>query len=210
MCVSFFSTINFTLCFCVTDCFQIFIFKDFGSIFSTLLPGTQAKLSPPEGQKVLDGLEVKVGFGSVWKESLGELSGGQRSVDYRCRNLLSCTVLNRAGILQPKGGFQPFSRLYQPFLVINLFILSIDEQPIPPTGDVKSEISAEMVFDRSLMKSLVYKIKYMMGPSPQCTCKYTGWIFFLLLGSFPYVHGNSLKHFLSLLFILVTNFRKME
>lgn len=54
--------------------------KDFGSIFSTLLPGTQAKLSPPEGQTVLDGLEVKVGFGSVWKESLGELSGGQRSL----------------------------------------------------------------------------------------------------------------------------------
>ncbi|XP_067679791.1 structural maintenance of chromosomes protein 2-like [Haliotis asinina] len=54
--------------------------KDFGSIFSTLLPGTQAKLSPPEGQTVLDGLEVKVAFGDVWKESLGELSGGQRSL----------------------------------------------------------------------------------------------------------------------------------
>ncbi|KAH9489831.1 Structural maintenance of chromosomes protein 2 [Bulinus truncatus] len=54
--------------------------KDFGSIFSTLLPGTQAKLSPPENQTVLDGLEVKVAFGSVWKESLSELSGGQRSL----------------------------------------------------------------------------------------------------------------------------------
>ncbi|CAL1540842.1 unnamed protein product [Lymnaea stagnalis] len=54
--------------------------KDFGSIFSTLLPGTQAKLCPPEGQSVLDGLEVKVAFGAVWKESLGELSGGQRSL----------------------------------------------------------------------------------------------------------------------------------
>lgn len=52
--------------------------QDFGSIFSTLLPGTSAKLAPPEGQTVLDGLEVKVAFGSVWKESLGELSGGQR------------------------------------------------------------------------------------------------------------------------------------
>ncbi|KAK7508183.1 hypothetical protein BaRGS_00000422, partial [Batillaria attramentaria] len=51
--------------------------KDFGSIFSTLLPGTQAKLAPPEGQTVLDGLEVKVAFGDVWKESLSELSGGQ-------------------------------------------------------------------------------------------------------------------------------------
>lgn len=52
--------------------------RDFGSIFSTLLPGTNAKLAPPEGQSVLDGLEVKVAFGGVWKESLTELSGGQR------------------------------------------------------------------------------------------------------------------------------------
>jgi len=54
--------------------------KDFGSIFSSLLPGTSAKLQPPQGQDVLDGLEVKVAFGGVWKESLSELSGGQRSL----------------------------------------------------------------------------------------------------------------------------------
>merc|ERR1712002_1431741 len=54
--------------------------KDFGSIFSTLLPGANAKLTPPEGASILEGLEVKVGFGSVWKESLTELSGGQRSL----------------------------------------------------------------------------------------------------------------------------------
>eukprot|EP00049_Salpingoeca_infusionum_P003732 m.70226 g.70226 ORF g.70226 m.70226 type:complete len:1213 (+) comp12252_c0_seq3:40-3678(+) len=54
--------------------------RDFGSIFSTLLPGTQAKLVPVEGKDILDGLEVKIGFGSVWKESLQELSGGQRSL----------------------------------------------------------------------------------------------------------------------------------
>ncbi|XP_060555176.1 LOW QUALITY PROTEIN: structural maintenance of chromosomes protein 2-like [Ruditapes philippinarum] len=54
--------------------------KDFGSIYSTLLPGARAKLAPPEGQSVLDGLEVKVGFGDVWKDSLSELSGGQRSL----------------------------------------------------------------------------------------------------------------------------------
>ncbi|XP_072173354.1 structural maintenance of chromosomes protein 2-like [Diadema setosum] len=54
--------------------------KDFGSIFSTLLPGTSAKLTPPEGMNILDGLEVKVAFGDVWKESLQELSGGQRSL----------------------------------------------------------------------------------------------------------------------------------
>ncbi|KAL0869443.1 hypothetical protein ABMA27_007677 [Loxostege sticticalis] len=54
--------------------------KDFGSIFSTLLPGAQARLKPPDGLTVLDGLEVKVGFNNTWKESLGELSGGQRSL----------------------------------------------------------------------------------------------------------------------------------
>jgi len=54
--------------------------RDFGTIFSTLLPGTSAKLDPPEGGSVLDGLEVKVAFGNVWKESLAELSGGQRSL----------------------------------------------------------------------------------------------------------------------------------
>ncbi|KAM9976714.1 hypothetical protein ACTFIR_010558 [Dictyostelium discoideum] len=54
--------------------------KDFGSIFSTLLPGTSAKLEPPEGQNELFGLEVKVAFGDVWKETLSELSGGQKSL----------------------------------------------------------------------------------------------------------------------------------
>uniref|UniRef100_A0A2P2I6M3 Structural maintenance of chromosomes protein n=2 Tax=Hirondellea gigas TaxID=1518452 RepID=A0A2P2I6M3_9CRUS len=54
--------------------------KDFGSIFGMLLPGSKAKLQPPEGMDVLDGLEVKVAFGEVWKESLTELSGGQRSL----------------------------------------------------------------------------------------------------------------------------------
>jgi len=54
--------------------------KDFGSIFSTLLPGTSAKLDPPEDGTFMDGLEVKVAFGGVWKQSLTELSGGQRSL----------------------------------------------------------------------------------------------------------------------------------
>ncbi|KAI4323792.1 hypothetical protein L6164_023370 [Bauhinia variegata] len=54
--------------------------NDFGSIFSTLLPGAMAKLEPPEGCNFLDGLEVRVAFGGVWKQSLSELSGGQRSL----------------------------------------------------------------------------------------------------------------------------------
>ena len=54
--------------------------RDFGSVFSTLLPGASAKLEPPDGMEAWEGLEVKVAFGDVWKESLTELSGGQRSL----------------------------------------------------------------------------------------------------------------------------------
>lgn len=55
---------------------------DFGSIFNELLPGNFAKLQPSdlEGQDLTQGLEVKVRLGSVWKQSLTELSGGQRSL----------------------------------------------------------------------------------------------------------------------------------
>ena len=53
---------------------------DMGKIFETLLPGAVAKLEPIRNGRTLDGLEVKVAFGGVWKESLSELSGGQRSL----------------------------------------------------------------------------------------------------------------------------------
>ncbi|XP_056265263.1 structural maintenance of chromosomes protein 2 [Pseudoliparis swirei] len=54
--------------------------KDFGSIFSTLLPGATAKLAPAQGCGALEGLEFKVALGNTWKENLTELSGGQRSL----------------------------------------------------------------------------------------------------------------------------------
>ena len=53
---------------------------DFGHIFADLLPGSFAKLDPPENRTISDGLEVKVSLGKVWKQSLTELSGGQRSL----------------------------------------------------------------------------------------------------------------------------------
>lgn len=52
--------------------------RDFGQIFNELLPGSFAKLDPPENKTISDGLEVKVMLGKVWKQSLTELSGGQR------------------------------------------------------------------------------------------------------------------------------------
>ncbi|VUZ41372.1 unnamed protein product, partial [Hymenolepis diminuta] len=54
--------------------------EEFNNIFSSLLPGTRAQLVPPEGQTILDGLQFRVAFGDTWKESLSELSGGQRSL----------------------------------------------------------------------------------------------------------------------------------
>lgn len=54
--------------------------ENFSGIFSTLLAGAQACLKPTFQNNVLLGLEIKVGFNGKWKESLGELSGGQRSL----------------------------------------------------------------------------------------------------------------------------------
>ncbi|OUC40883.1 RecF/RecN/SMC protein, partial [Trichinella nativa] len=54
--------------------------EDFGQIFSMLLPGANAKLVRVSEEDILAGLEVKVAFGDAWKESLTELSGGQRSL----------------------------------------------------------------------------------------------------------------------------------
>ncbi|XP_027205374.2 structural maintenance of chromosomes protein 2-like [Dermatophagoides pteronyssinus] len=53
--------------------------ENFGAIFGTLLPNANAKLAPVS-VRIKDGLEIKVAFGDVWKESLSELSGGQRSL----------------------------------------------------------------------------------------------------------------------------------
>ncbi len=54
--------------------------RDFGQIFGHLLAGSNARLDLVEGGSITDGLEIKVSLGGVWKESLAELSGGQRSL----------------------------------------------------------------------------------------------------------------------------------
>ncbi|GMG43519.1 unnamed protein product [Ambrosiozyma monospora] len=54
--------------------------KDFGDIFADLLPQAYSKLVPANENDITKGLEVKVQLGNVWKESLVELSGGQRSL----------------------------------------------------------------------------------------------------------------------------------
>lgn len=55
--------------------------RDFGAIFGELLPGSFARLDKPDGQQTITaGLEIKVRLGATWKDSLSELSGGQRSL----------------------------------------------------------------------------------------------------------------------------------
>ena len=71
--------------------------RDFGHIMQALLPGVTAQLKPvglsdvdaanssPTAAAELSrlvsaGVEMRVAFGGVWKESLSELSGGQRSL----------------------------------------------------------------------------------------------------------------------------------
>ncbi|NWZ84691.1 SMC2 protein, partial [Poecile atricapillus] len=54
--------------------------EDFGSIFSTLLPGARAMLAVSKTHNVLVGMEFRVALGNTWKENLTELSGGQRSL----------------------------------------------------------------------------------------------------------------------------------
>jgi structural maintenance of chromosome 2 len=54
--------------------------KNLDSIYSTLLPGTKAKLGILPEKSLMDGLELRVAFNGVWKKSLSELSGGQRSL----------------------------------------------------------------------------------------------------------------------------------
>ncbi|XBW34566.1 hypothetical protein QEN19_000129 [Hanseniaspora menglaensis] len=53
---------------------------DFGNIFKELLPNSFAKLVLLSDKPITEGLEVKVKLGAIWKESLVELSGGQRSL----------------------------------------------------------------------------------------------------------------------------------
>ena len=53
---------------------------NFGSIFTSLLPRGKANLLPVNKDCILDGVEIKIGFGDTWKDDLTEISGGQRSL----------------------------------------------------------------------------------------------------------------------------------
>jgi len=80
--------------------------RDFGQIFAELLPGNFAKLEPPEGKDVTEGLEVKVCLGKVWKQSLTELSGGQRYT-FRDMNRLNIRSLIALALIMSLLQFKP-------------------------------------------------------------------------------------------------------
>ncbi|XP_055388632.1 uncharacterized protein LOC129617420 [Condylostylus longicornis] len=54
--------------------------ENFSAIFSMLLPASDARLALTSSKELQDGLEMKVTLSGVQKSSLGELSGGQRSL----------------------------------------------------------------------------------------------------------------------------------
>ena len=68
----------------VYDCFQ-FVNKNLGKIFNLLLPGAMAEMELMEthlenGTKKITGVQMRIGFNGHWKQSMTELSGGQRSL----------------------------------------------------------------------------------------------------------------------------------
>lgn len=78
-----------------------------------------AKLEPPEGGTFLDGLEVRVAFGGVWKQSLSELSGGQRS-------LLALSLILALLLFKPAPLYildEVFHYSYFPPFLYNLYFL---------------------------------------------------------------------------------------
>ena len=84
--------------------------RDFGEIFSEILPGGSfAKLDPPEGKTISDGLEVKVCLGKVWKQSLTELSGGQRYCAPALCLMLQSITNSSSDLSLPYPSLWPFS-----------------------------------------------------------------------------------------------------
>ena len=63
----------------IKETFEV-VNQNFKSIFETLLPGATAKLTFVDMSQIDEGVTMQVAFNNIWKTSLGELSGGQRSL----------------------------------------------------------------------------------------------------------------------------------
>ena len=101
---------------------------DFGQIFAELLPGSFAKLDPPEGKSISDGLEVKVCLGKVWKQSLTELSGGQRYVHLSMSSLITPWSLFRKKKKEEK---KTNARQTRSLIALSLIMALLQFKPAP-------------------------------------------------------------------------------
>ncbi|KAG9396351.1 Structural Maintenance Chromosome protein 2, SMC2 [Carpediemonas membranifera] len=54
--------------------------EEFGVMLGIMLPGAGGRLDVVDNRDLSQGAEIRVSLGGAWKESLGELSGGQRSL----------------------------------------------------------------------------------------------------------------------------------
>jgi structural maintenance of chromosome 2 len=64
----------------IDNCFKT-VNKNFGKVFSTFLPGSDARLQLLKNNMEIDqGILIEFAFNGVWKSNLSELSGGQRSL----------------------------------------------------------------------------------------------------------------------------------
>jgi structural maintenance of chromosome 2 len=66
----------------------------FGRFFGELYRGEFARLRPLEGRPITDGLEIQVRLGGIWKESLSELSGGQKYVEF-CLDIMFLVLTHK-------------------------------------------------------------------------------------------------------------------
>lgn len=87
-----------------------YFIRNFGKIFSSLLPGANSKLEPvypsDDDNAMFTGLDLRVAFGGVWKASLTELSGGQKCVPFLNivifrRSLLALSLILSLQIFHP-------------------------------------------------------------------------------------------------------------
>jgi len=64
----------------LNECFKA-VSRNFEKIFSMLLKGARATLKPVKPEEgISSGVDILVALGNTWKQSLSELSGGQRSL----------------------------------------------------------------------------------------------------------------------------------
>jgi len=110
-----------------------------GRIFSSLLPGANAKIEPIESHDISEGVEIFVAFNNVWKKSLSELSGGQRS-------LLALSFLLALLLYKPA-----------PFYILDEIDSALDLSHTENIGNIMSQYFPQSQFIVVSLKDEFYK-----------------------------------------------------